>query len=47
MLPCSQCNADGTLHGFNHVKAWEKESSYQPPAEDNAYTLQETDSVKA
>lgn len=22
--PCSQCNADGTLHGWNHVEAWER-----------------------
>ncbi|MEB3214092.1 MAG: SPASM domain-containing protein [Leptolyngbyaceae bacterium] len=21
--PCKECNADGTLHGFNHVNAWE------------------------
>ena len=20
--PCNLCNADGTLHGYNHVKAW-------------------------
>lgn len=20
--PCNECNTDGTLHGFNHVKAW-------------------------
>jgi len=20
--PCNQCNCDGTLHGFNHVPAW-------------------------
>ncbi len=22
--PCNNCNADGTLHGFNHVNAWER-----------------------
>lgn len=22
--PCRNCNADGTLHGFNHVKYWKK-----------------------
>jgi len=22
--PCSQCNTDGTLHGFNHVEQWRK-----------------------
>lgn len=22
LAPCSGCNTDGTLHGFNHVKAW-------------------------
>ncbi|HVQ43785.1 MAG TPA: SPASM domain-containing protein [Candidatus Saccharimonadia bacterium] len=22
--PCSNCNTDGTLHGFNHVKAWQE-----------------------
>lgn len=24
MPPCSGCNADGTLHGANHVEAWER-----------------------
>ncbi len=23
LSPCSGCNTDGTLHGFNHVKAWQ------------------------
>jgi len=23
--PCQNCNADGTLHGFNHIKYWESE----------------------
>lgn len=22
--PCKNCNADGTLHGFNHIEYWEK-----------------------
>lgn len=22
--PCNKCNTDGTLHGFNHIKYWEK-----------------------
>lgn len=22
--PCSKCNTDGTLHGFNHVEHWKK-----------------------
>jgi radical SAM protein with 4Fe4S-binding SPASM domain len=21
--PCSKCNSDGTLHGFNHIKQWD------------------------
>ena len=24
LAPCSQCNADGTLHGWNHAEAWER-----------------------
>lgn len=24
LLPCAGCNADGTLHGYNHVKLWER-----------------------
>jgi radical SAM protein with 4Fe4S-binding SPASM domain len=37
--PCSQCNTDGTLHGFNHVPYWGKvdtrvvEHSAKPPKE--------------
>lgn len=23
-MPCSNCNTDGTLHGFNHVPAWRR-----------------------
>ncbi|MBC8338536.1 MAG: SPASM domain-containing protein [Rhodospirillales bacterium] len=34
LLPCSQCNADGTLHGHNHVEAWEKGADYQAPEDD-------------
>ena len=26
LSPCNMCNADGTLHGYNHVKAWNKEN---------------------
>jgi len=22
LMPCSQCNVDGTLHGYNHIKLW-------------------------
>ena len=22
--PCNLCNADGTLHGYNHIQAWEE-----------------------
>ena len=22
--PCDNCNADGTVHGFNHVNAWSR-----------------------
>ena len=25
--PCNTCNADGTLHGFNHVRAWGVDST--------------------
>ena len=25
-LPCSGCNTDGTLHGYNHVKSWQSET---------------------
>jgi radical SAM protein with 4Fe4S-binding SPASM domain len=25
--PCNNCNADGTVHGFNHVNAWERVDS--------------------
>lgn len=25
IYPCNQCNADGTLHGFNHINYWRKE----------------------
>ncbi len=32
-LPCSECNADGTLHGYNHVIAWEQGRDYQPQDE--------------
>ncbi len=46
-LPCSQCNADGTLHGYNHVEAWEQGGDYRPPAEDETDGSQETDSEKA
>lgn len=24
LSPCINCNADGTLHGFNHIKYWKK-----------------------
>lgn len=24
LLPCSKCNADGTLHGWNHAAAWDR-----------------------
>jgi radical SAM protein with 4Fe4S-binding SPASM domain len=24
LSPCNNCNADGTLHGFNHIKYWGK-----------------------
>jgi radical SAM protein with 4Fe4S-binding SPASM domain len=27
--PCNQCNAEGTLHGYNHVNAWEQGSDFQ------------------
>jgi radical SAM protein with 4Fe4S-binding SPASM domain len=29
--PCNQCNADGTLHGYNHLDAWEQGSKYRQP----------------
>ncbi len=31
--PCSGCNTDGTLHGFNHVKAWQGEPSSSATAD--------------
>ena len=26
-LPCSRCNTDGTLHGYNHVASWQSKTN--------------------
>lgn len=28
--PCNRCNADGTLHGFNHITAWKLQTTERP-----------------